>query len=93
MKGSKGKKYKIITPDNKAIQFGATGYTDFTLTKDEKKKDAYVARHRGSENWGKSGIDTAGFWAKHLLWNKPSLSASIRDTEQKFGIHIIRKKE
>ena len=27
------------------------------------------------EDWTRSGMDTAGFYAKHLLWNKSSLTA------------------
>lgn len=41
------------------------------------------------ENWTKSGIDTAGFWSRWVLWNKPTLAASVADTEHRFGIDII----
>ena len=61
------------------MHFGATGYEDFTTNKDEKRKVSYLARHKATEDWTLSGVDTAGFWARWLLWNKPSLSASIRD--------------
>jgi hypothetical protein len=36
-------------------------------------------------------METPGFWAKHILWNKPSLGSSIDDTRKKFGINIINK--
>ena len=90
-KGSGGKKWKVIG-QGKTIQFGAEGYEDFTTSKSEKKKSAYIARHKKNEDWTKSGIDSAGFWAKHLLWNKPTLSASIKATNDMFGIHIVRKR-
>ena len=70
--------------NNKTIHFGATGYEDFTTSKDEKRKASYLARHKTSEDWTLSGIDSDGFWARWLLWNKPSITASIRDINQRF---------
>ena len=51
-------------------------------------KNAYISRHRVNENWNKSGIKTAGFWSKHILWNKPTIQQSIKDTEKRFNIKI-----
>jgi hypothetical protein len=34
----KDKKYMLITPDNKKIHFGAKGYSDFLIHKDDKRK-------------------------------------------------------
>jgi len=68
----------------KTVHFGATGYQDFTTSKDETRKASYLARHKTSEDWTLSGVDTAGFWSRWILWNKPSLSASIKDINQKF---------
>jgi len=83
------KKYSITSPDGKnTIHFGATGYEDYTTHKDPKRKQRYIARHKSREDWTKSGINTAGFWAYHLLWNKPSLVESIKDTEKRFNIRI-----
>ena len=79
-----GKKY-MAEVNNKTIHFGATGYEDFTTSKDEKRKASYLARHKTSEDWTLSGIDSAGFWARWLLWNKPSITASIRDINQRFS--------
>ena len=78
-----GKKY-MAEVNNKTIHFGATCYEDFTTSKDEKRKASYLARHKTSEDWTLSGIDSAGFWARWLLWNKPSITASIRDINQRF---------
>ena len=69
---------------DKTVHFGATGYEDFTSSKDEKRKASYLARHKANEDGTLNGVDTAGFWARWLLWNKPSLSASIRDINQRF---------
>ena len=84
------KKWRI-TVGTKNIDFGAEGYYDFTLTGDESRKQAYISRHASREDWNKSGILTAGFWSRWLLWNKPSLEESIRDAEKRFNIKIIKK--
>jgi hypothetical protein len=86
------KKYLIITPDNKHIHFGAKGYNDYLITNDNQKKELYIKRHKSRENWTKSGINTAGFWAKHILWNKKTLLESIKSIEQKYLIKITFKK-
>ena len=88
-----GKKWEVFdTESNKTVQFGAEGYSDYTLHKDPTRKKSYIARHRSRENWKKSGTHTAGFWSRWLLWNEPSLTKSIADTEQRFGIDIKRKR-
>ena len=76
------KKYYIITNSGRKIYFGAAGMSDFTKHKDEARKQRYINRH--SENWGKSGIDTAGFWSRWLLWNKPSIKESYDDIKRRF---------
>jgi hypothetical protein len=54
------KKFYIITNDNKKVYFGQTGYEHFTEGHlDERRKWAYISRHRRNENW--SNPDTAGF--------------------------------
>ena len=77
-------KYYIITKDNKRVYFGAAGYSDFTQHKDEARKQLYINRHNNNENWTKSGIDTAGFWSRWLLWHKPSIKESYEDIKKRF---------
>jgi len=49
------------------------------------RKNRYVQRHKNmNEDWTKSGIKTAGFYAKHVLWNKPTLKESIKDLNDKY---------
>jgi len=84
----KNKKYRAII-GNKNIDFGADGYEDYTTHKDFQRKKRYIARHKKRENWKKSGIKTAGFWSRWILWNKPSLRNSIKSTEKKFNINIV----
>ena len=81
---TKGKKYDAVIKDNKKVSFGATGYSDFTKHKDEERKDRYKARHKVNQDW--KDYNTAGFWAKNILWNKPTIEASVRDTNKNFLI-------
>ena len=76
----------------KTVHFGARGYSDYTRHKDADRRDRYDVRHRKREDWTPSGIFTAGFWSKWLLWNKPSLRKSIDDMQRRFRIRIIRKR-
>ena len=80
------KKYYIITNDNKKIYFGQAGASDFLHHKDEQRKLRYINRHKNNENWNKSGIDTAGFWSRWLLWNLPSIKQSYDDIKKRFNI-------
>jgi len=84
------KKY-MVTVGSKTVNFGAKGYSDYTIHKDEERMHRYENRHKKRENWKKSGITTAGFWSKWILWNKPSFIGSIKDTEKRFNIKIINK--
>lgn len=82
------KKWMVILPDGKKVRFGATGYDDFTQHKDEERKERYLERHKKREDW--NDMETAGYWSRWLLWNKPSLRESIKDTNKRFNIHIIK---
>ena len=73
------KKYYIITNSGRKVYFGAAGMSDFTIHKDEARKQRYINRHKNNENWTKSGIDTAGFWSRWYLWNKPTKQQSYND--------------
>ena len=78
------KKFYIITNNNKRVYFGQAGASDYTIHKDDERKLRYIKRHSINENWSKSGIDTAGFWSRWLLWNKSSLVSSYNDIKNKF---------
>ena len=63
---------------------GGGGMSDYTLHKDRERMKRYEQRHRHKEDWTKQGLQTAGFWSKWLLWNKPHLGDSIADMEITF---------
>ena len=75
----KDKKNKATIDNRKTVHFGAAGMSDYTKHKDPARKQRYIDRHQKKESWGKDGIETAGFYSKHVLWNLPSLRASVQD--------------
>ncbi len=81
----------MVKVNRKTIHFGAKGYSDYTIHKDPERKQRYIDRHKDNENWTKSGIDTAGFWSRWLLWGEPTLGQSIEKIEDKFGVKIVRR--
>ena len=80
------KKYYIITKSEKKVYFGAAGMSDFPHHRNEARKIRYINRHKKNENWTKSGIDTAGFWSRWLLWHLPTIKESYADIKRRFNI-------
>ena len=84
------KKFQAVIDNRKTIHFGSKGASDFTLNKDKARKERYEGRHRKREDW--TDPKTAGFYAKNILWNKNTIQASIKDTNQRFkGLNITYK--
>jgi len=80
----------MVTLENgKVIHFGQKGYADFLQHHDEERKKRYLSRHKKHENWNASGIDTAGWWARFLLWELPNIDDAIHNIEEKFNIEIV----
>ncbi len=78
------KKYDARIDGSKTVSFGQKGASDYTKHKDKDRKDRYIDRPKKNENWDISGAKTAGFYSKHILWNKPTLKASIDDVNKRF---------
>lgn len=82
-----GKKLMAIFYDGdkkvKTIHFGDSNYSDYTIHKDEARRQRYIDRHRSSEDW--QNPMTAGTLALYILWNKPTISASIADYKRIFN--------
>lgn len=67
----------------KTIHFGDSNYSDYTIHRDEARRQRYIDRHRSSEDW--KNPMTAGTLALYILWNKPTISASIADYKRIFN--------
>ena len=89
---NKNKKMKAVINEKKTVHFGQAGASDFTTHKDKDRKRLYIARHKKNENFGISGVDTAGFWSKNLLWNKDTLKGSVDDINKKYKSINIKLK-
>ena len=76
--------FKLDNDHTKTVHFGAAGYEDFTMHKDEERKKRYMDRHKEHEDW--SDPMTAGALSRYILWNKPTLQASISDFKSKFHL-------
>jgi hypothetical protein len=79
---NKNKKYDARIDGKKTISFGSAGMSDYRIHKDDERKQRYLDRHKKNENW--SDPKTAGFMSRWLLWNKPTLTESIKDTNNRF---------
>jgi len=67
------------------VHFGQKGAQDFTTSGgDEVKKAAYLKRHKPREDW--NDPYTAGALSRWVLWNKPTIKASIADYKQRFNL-------
>lgn len=91
-KSSKKDKKFDVKLNNKTISFGAKGMSDYTKHKDPERKQRYLNRRSDKEKRVWNDIETPAYWAKNLLWNKPSLNASIKDIEKRKNVDIKYKK-
>ena len=72
-----GKKYYIITNDNKNVYFGASEYEHFTSDHlNERRRLNYISRHRKNEDWGDP--NTAGYWSMWFLWSEKSYEQAYK---------------
>ena len=61
--------------------FGATGYDDFIKTKDKEQREDYWERH--IVDMKTDDPTRAGYLSLFILWNKPTLKASVADYEKR----------
>ena len=70
--------------ERKIVHFGADGMDDYTITKDKEQRDRYRARHK--KDLETNDPTRAGYLSYYLLWNKETLSESIKDYKKKFNL-------
>jgi len=83
----KGKRY-MIDYKGKTIHFGSAIGETFIDHKDKNKKSAWEARHRKGQPSAWNDKNSPLFWARLLLWNKPTLRGSIEDVNKRYGFNI-----
>jgi hypothetical protein len=86
IKKSPRKEKKLVAEfdDGTKTHFGASGYSDFTKTGDEDQKRRYIARHGAQESF--TDPKAASTLARYVLWNKPTLTASVSDYKKRFSL-------
>ena len=71
------KRFLATFSDGKKTKFGQIDGSTFIDHKDKEKKKNYISRHK--QDLKTNDPQRAGFLALFLLWNEPSLNASIKD--------------
>ena len=89
---NRNKKFDARIDGKKKVSFGDSSYQDYTKHKDKDRKEAYIARHKKNEDHGLSGVKTAGFWSRNLLWNKKTLKESVDDINKRFKSLNVKMK-
>ena len=87
-------KYLIVLEDATTgkihkVKFGSLGYQDFLTHLNEERKANYIKRHRVREDW--TDPLKPGTLSRFILWNKPTLKASVDDYLKRFNILQLLK--
>ena len=80
-------KYKVKYK-NRTLRIGQSGSNDFTKTATKLVKRNYLKRHKVKEDW--TDPNTRGYWARWLLWDKPSLAEAV---EKQKKLHTFEYKK
>ena len=68
----------------KTTHFGSAGMSDYTINKDNARKELYLNRHKKNENW--NDFTSAGSLSRWLLWNEKTLESSFKYYMNKFNL-------
>lgn len=84
-----GKKYVAVFTETssgrkKETNFGASGMTDYLLSKDKNRRDRYRSRHK--KDLQTKDPTRAGFLSYYLLWGaSTSLRTNVSTYKKRFG--------
>ena len=78
-----GKKYQA-TANNRTIHFGQKPYEDFTMHRDESKRQNYIKRHGAQQDWSKKNVMTPGFMSRFVLWEAPTVRGAVTKLNKKY---------
>ena len=82
-----GKKMRAIFSDGKVVDFGAKGMEDYTSHHDETRKQRFLSRFARLIDKYKKDPQAPMTLSTYILWNKPTIPASIRDYKQKYKLN------
>ena len=83
-------KFELENGRTKTTHFGAKGYKDYTIYYKQdpelanQKRESYIERYRVNEDW--NDPTSAGSLSRFILWEKPSIEASIKYYKNKFNL-------
>ena len=95
------KKFRVTFENGKIVDFGARGYSDYTIHKNplrmvQKQTDPKLIHKNmldvtrsDKENWTKTGFFTAGFWSRWLLWSHPEFEGAKKIISKKFDLSFL----
>jgi hypothetical protein len=69
------------------VSFGAKGWSDYTIHKDDERKVNYLKRHKHDP----SSINTPGGLARDILWSENTLPKAVKFASKKHGVKIVLK--
>lgn len=87
----KGKRYMVIV-DGKKIHFSSSEHENYTMHKDNERKQRYIKRHiKEKKRWHhlKVNLMHPSYWSRWVSWNRPTIRDSVRDIEKKQKLDII----
>jgi hypothetical protein len=75
------------TGQKKTVHFGASGYEDFTTSKDPERAENYRTRHARDlkTDEAKTGM-SPGALAYYVLWTSPSFAQGIRNFKNRYHL-------
>ena len=83
-------KFELENGSQVTTHFGSKGYKDYTIYYKQdpelakQKKESYIARHKVNEDW--NDVTSAGALSRFILWEKPTIEASIKYYKNKFNL-------
>ncbi len=75
--------FSIGDDKTKRVHFGHSDYEDFTIHKDETRRDSYRKRHHTGKTAAPDTPNSLSYW---LLWNTTSLRENIKLFKRKFNL-------
>jgi len=85
----KDKKFTAVIDNKKQVHFGQKGASDYTIHKDDERKNRYLQRHK-KDHFNNPLYPS--FFSTNLLWNKKTLNESIKDTNKKYNVNTKLQK-
>lgn len=77
------KRYKATFSDGTVTHFGHDAYENYTIHKNDKRRLNYIRRH---QNDNLDDPKSAGALSMFILWNKKTLTDSIKDYIKRFDL-------